>query len=93
MFNIEKNITFNDNLFSIIKYIAKNSPENAKNFKNKLDKRIRNIPNMPFKARKSFYFEDENVRDLIFKGYTIPYYIDINKNLIILIDIFKWQNR
>ncbi len=93
MFNIEKNITFNDNLFSIIKYIAKNSPENAKNFKNKLDKKIKNIPNMPFKARKSFYFEDENVRDLIFKGYTIPYYIDINKNLIILIDIFKWQNR
>ena len=56
MFNIEKNITFNDNLFSIIKYIAKNSPENAKNFKNKLDKKIKNIPNMPFKARKSFYF-------------------------------------
>lgn len=93
MFSIEKNITFDDNLLSILKYIAKNSPQNAKDFKNKLDKKIKNIPNMPLKARKSFYFDDINVRDLIFKGYTIPYYIDENLSIIVIIDIFKWQDR
>ncbi|WP_418185496.1 type II toxin-antitoxin system RelE/ParE family toxin [Aliarcobacter vitoriensis] len=93
MFKIEKNITFNDSLFSILKYIAKDSPSRAKNFKIQIDNKIRNIPNMPFKARKSFHFDDQNTRDLIFKGYTIPYYIDENLSIIVILDIFKWQNK
>lgn len=48
---------------------------------------------MPFKFRKSFYFEDENVRDMIFKGYTLPYLVDIQKDTLVLLDIFKWKSR
>ena len=47
----------------------------------------------PFKFRKSFYFEDENVRDMIFKGYTLPYLVDIEKDTLVLLDIFKWKSR
>ena len=93
MFKIEKNITFNDSLLSILKYIAKDSPTRAKNFKIQLDIKIKNISNMPFKARESFHFDDKNTRDLIFKGYTIPYYIDKNLSIIVILDIFKWQNK
>ncbi|UCN01581.1 hypothetical protein LCX93_11680 [Sulfurimonas sp. SWIR-19] len=49
--------------------------------------------NFPYKSRKFLYHDDENIRDYIFKGYTIPYLIDNNKNKIVLLDIFKWKNK
>ncbi|MDT8339129.1 MAG: type II toxin-antitoxin system RelE/ParE family toxin [Sulfurimonas sp.] len=88
---IEKNPSFNDKLFSILKYIAINNPANAKKFKKKLDEKITALVNMPFKYRQSIHFDDLNTRDLIFKGYTIPYIID--NNVIIIIDIFKWEDK
>ena len=93
MFTVEKNATFNSSLLLILKYIAKDSPTNARKFKTQLDKKIKNIPNMPFKARKSLHIDDEHTRDLIFKGYTIPYYIDEIHSIIIILDIFKWQDK
>lgn len=48
---------------------------------------------MPYKYRKSFYYDDINVRDMIFKGYTIPYLIDEKNNKIVLLDIFKWIDK
>lgn len=46
---------------------------------------------MPLKCRKSIYFDDENIRDLIFKGYVIPYKIDIDKKQITIIGINKYK--
>jgi len=46
---------------------------------------------MPFKFRKSIYFDDENIRDLVFKGYAIPYKIDKIKDMITIIGINKYQ--
>ena len=60
-------------------------------FNIQLSKKISNIPNMPLKFRQSSYYEDEKIRDLVFKGYTIPYLVDIDKNVIIILDIFKWS--
>lgn len=54
-----------------IEYISLDSPKRAIKFKNDLLSRIREIPENPYKYRKSIYFEDAEVRDLIFKGYTI----------------------
>ncbi len=88
---IEKNPSFNDRLFSILKYIAINNPTNAKKFKKELDQKIINLVNMPFKYRQSIHYDDINVRDLIFKGYTISYLID--NDIILIIDIFKWEDR
>jgi len=42
-------------------------------FLKELKKKIINLKHFPYKYRKSFYFDDENIRDLIFKGYTIIY--------------------
>ena len=45
---------------------------------------------------KEFLFDlvdDEDIRDYIFKGYTISYLIDNEKNQIALLDIFKWVNK
>ena len=62
-------------LQSILEFIAKDSFGRAKQFKNNLDNQIDNLVNMPFKCRKSIYFSDDNIRDLIFMGYVIPYKI------------------
>lgn len=74
-----------------MKFISKNSKTRALNFKSEIDNEINNLDNMPYKFRKSIYFEDENIRDLIYKGYTIPYRINEIKNSIILIGIKKSQ--
>ena len=73
--------------------LVKDGVTNAVRFNRKLQKAINSIPNFPYKSRKSFYYEDDNIRDYIFKGYTVPYLIDTEKNQIVILDIFKWIDR
>jgi len=42
---------------------------------------------MPYKYKKSYYHEDENIRDMVFKGYTIIY--KIYDNHILIVEIFN----
>ena len=79
-------------LQSILEFIAKDSFDRANQFKNNLDNQIDNLVNMPFKCRKSIYFSDDNIRDLIFMEYVIPYKIYESKNEIIIIGINKYKN-
>ena len=44
---------------------------------------------MPFKYRKNLQLNKDNVRDLIFKGYVIPFLVD--KDEIIILDIYKYN--
>jgi len=53
--------------------IACDSPARAKKFNKDLITRIRQIPLNPWQYRKSIYFDDIEIRDLIFKGYTIVF--------------------
>jgi len=85
--------TYLSNLEIIINFIAKDSVNRAFDFLNKLDYKINNIVHMPYKYRQSLYYDDTNIRDLIFKGYTISYLIDTDKQHIIILDIFKWINK
>ena len=90
---ITKDVKFSNALDTILDYISKDGVTNAVRFNRKLQKSINSIPNFPYKSRKSFYYEDDNIRDYIFKGYTLPYLIDTNKNQIVILDIFKWIDR
>jgi hypothetical protein len=56
-------------------------------FRKDLNIQIKNIPNMPYKYRKSHYHNDKNVRDMTFKGYTIIY--KIYDNHIQIVEIFN----
>ena len=58
-----------------VEYIALDSPVRARKFKTELLNRIKGIAFNPTQNRKSIYFEDANIRDLIYKGYTIVYRI------------------
>ncbi len=69
--------TFIVRLENQLDFIALNNPANSRKFKNELFSMIKAIPSNPRKHRKSIWYDDEDIRDLIFKGYTIVYRINI----------------
>ncbi|MDK9693773.1 MAG: type II toxin-antitoxin system RelE/ParE family toxin [Sulfurimonas sp.] len=73
-------------------YISLDSRNRANQFKKEVKEKIEDLENMPFKFRQSIYFQDENIRDLIFKGYTIVYRVDAIKEIITIIGIKKCQD-
>lgn len=82
--------TFVIRLGKQLDYIALDSPANARRFKTDLLRMIKRIPSNPYKHRKSIYFNDQNIRDLIFKGYTIVF--RINNDAIEVFGFVKYQN-
>jgi len=80
---------FEINFNSILEYIAQDKISASKKFRQNLFKQIKNLPNFPYKLRKSIYFNDDNIRDMIFKGYTIVYEVDLDNNQIVLLNIFN----
>lgn len=73
-----------------VDYIAADSPTRARKFKTELLNRIKKIPSNPTQNRKSVYFEDTNIRDLIFKGYVIVY--RITETSIEIFGLVKYQD-
>ena len=85
---INRSPLYKNNLFQILDYIAQDKLSASENFLNELDKLINNLPNFPFKFRKSQYFDDKNIRDMIYKGYTIIYRINETEKVIDIVRIF-----
>ena len=81
---------FKSGLKEILTYIAGDSKNRAKQFNEELFMGINSLDDFPYKFRKSLYYDDEYIRDYIFKGYTIPYLIDEKNDVIVVLDIFKW---
>jgi len=86
---IELDKKFEINFHIIFKYIAKDKPSASIKFKQELFKQIKNLPNFPYKFKKSFYFDNEAIRDMTFKSYSIIYEVDLENNFIILLNIFQ----
>lgn len=61
----------------------------AKSFKLYLDTIIINMQTKIEKYKKSIYFDNDDIKDIENQGYTIPFYIDKEKNLYILLAIVK----
>ena len=89
---IKRDRKYTSNLFTILRHIAQDKISVSRNFKNELDKKINNLTNFPYKNRPSIYFDNEDIRDMIFKGYTITYEINIQDGTLAILDIFN-QNK
>ena len=76
----------------ITDYIRKDKKSASVKFAKELKKNIKDLNHSPFKYRQSIYFDDENIRDMIFKGYTIVYKVKIEEEMIVIADIFN-QNK
>ena len=77
----------------ILSFISKDSRTRALNFKSQLDKKINNLVNFSYKFKQSKNHSDKNVRDMTFKGYTITYFIENDKDRISILDIYKWIDK
>lgn len=86
---IKPTIEFNYDLNDIVHFISKDKPIAARKFKNELLKKIKKDLLNPYHFKKSKYFDDEDYRDYVFKGYTTIYKIDLQQKTIYLIGILK----
>lgn len=74
-------------LDEIVDFISLDSVDRALSFQDELYEKIYNLEFMPKKCRKSTLANDENIRDLIFKGYIIVF--KIQNNTIKILYIYK----
>jgi len=92
---INKRDRFRQQLEYYLFHIAKDNKNAAKKFNRELREKIESIPNFPYKHRQSINFDDKNYRDLVYKGYVIPYFIDEARGEILILGIYKeniWHN-
>lgn len=85
--------SFRDKLNEQVDYIAKDKPGAARKFKSEVLKRIKDIPSMPFACRKSIFFDREDIRDLVFKGYIIVSKVDETEGMITVFGFSKYQDK
>ncbi|GAB5538099.1 MAG: hypothetical protein Salg2KO_02020 [Salibacteraceae bacterium] len=90
---IEILVSFADKLDKQVEYIAQDKPQAARKFRKGVIAKIKTLEQNPFKCRKSLYSEDENVRDLIFKGYTITFRVNETKGLISVFALRKYEEK
>ena len=89
---IKLTIEFNYDLNDIVDFISKDKPLAARKFKIELIKKIQKDLKQPFLFKKSIYFEDENVRDYVFKGYTVVCKVDVELETVSVVAILKHRN-
>ena len=89
---ITHNPDFSKSLKNILRYIANDKPLASLNFKTKLKRKIKKLPKNPFMCPPSQYFEENYIRDMTYKGYTIIYEVNIENETIEVLDIFN-QNK
>ena len=84
--------SFGDKLNDQVNYIAQDKPGAARKFKSDIIKRIKEIPTMPYARRKSIFFDRDEIRDLIFKGYIVVYKVDDDNEIITVFGFTKYKN-
>jgi len=82
---------FYEDFIKIYDFIALDSQNRANIFTTQLQDKISYLIDFPYKYRKSHYFSDEDIRDYIFKGYVIPYKIDVKNNTLSILAIIKYK--
>lgn len=84
---------FRDKLKRQVHYISLDKPLAAKKFNKSIFAKIKSISANPKINRKSIFFEDENIRDLVVKGYLIVYEILPDENRIVVFGFYKWEEK
>jgi plasmid stabilization system protein ParE len=78
-------------LYSIKKYITEQDTINKANqFISELKANIKTLTQMPERCRKSYYSDESNTHDLIYKKYTIVF--QIVKTSVHILSIFRQKS-
>jgi len=83
---------FLQELKNILQNISYDKPSASRRFGKEIKTKIKQIPQNPFMYRKSIYFDDIYIRDMIHKGYTIIYEVNPTKKQLNILSIFN-QNK
>nr|WP_322624007.1 type II toxin-antitoxin system RelE/ParE family toxin [uncultured Flavobacterium sp.] len=81
---------FLNKLQNQLDYISEDKPKAAQKFKKDIFTEIRQIVKMPYKHRVSIHFNDNNVREVSFKGYLVIYKIKPELNEIEVFGFIKY---
>ncbi|MCF8332176.1 MAG: type II toxin-antitoxin system RelE/ParE family toxin [Bacteroidales bacterium] len=85
--------SFRDKLNKQIDYIAQDKPSAARKFKSELLSNINRLSQMPYQSRQSIFFERNDIRDFIFKGYIVVYKINKEENTIEVFGFSKMDSK
>ena len=80
---------FKDELSVIAFYIKKDKLSASIDFVKKLKKNIKLLVDFPYQYKKSIYFDNDEIRDMVYIGYTIVYEINTEKDTLELLSIFN----
>lgn len=80
-------------LQNYVSYITKDKPVAAKKFKIDILKNIKKDLKFPYNFKKSIYFDNQFIRDYVFKGYTTIYEIDEKNNSVTAIGLIKYKEK
>ena len=75
-----------------VRYIQKDKPRAALKFRKDLIKTSKKDLKQPFHFKKSRYFDNEKIRDYVFKGYVVVYEVDIVKKIVFVFDCIKYKD-
>ena len=80
---------FKEEIKSILDFYTDRSKSNkvANDFLDGLFEKIESLSTFAYRFRKNQYFRKDNIRDLIFKGYVIPFIIE--NDTIKILSIYK----
>lgn len=59
----------------VLEKIAEDKTSAAHTFRREILRECYSLSDFPYRCRRSIHYNDDNIRDLIFKGYTIIYKI------------------
>jgi mRNA-degrading endonuclease RelE of RelBE toxin-antitoxin system len=82
---------FSDSLLNQVEYISADKPKSARKFKSDLLRLLRKDLKNPFHFKKSIYFDDENIRDYVFKGYVSVYKVDVDQHTVTVFGFIKYR--
>lgn len=80
---------FKDELRAIAFYIKKDKLSASVAFVSNLKSQIQNLKEFPYQYKKSIYFDNDDIRDMVYHGYTIVYEVDKEQDRLVILSIFN----
>ena len=75
-----------------VRFIYKDKPKAALKFRKDILRNIKKDLKHPYHFKKSRYFENENIRDYVFKGYIAVYEVDVEKKIVSVFAFIKYKD-
>ena len=80
---------FKDELRAIAFHIRKDKLSASLRFVTNLKKSILHLKDFPYQHKKSIYFANDLIRDMVYMGYTIVYEVNTEQNTLEILSIFN----